>query len=80
MSILKLAIAEHNMLAVSKLYKNIRIADLAYFVDVEPLKAERIIGSMISDDRLKGTIDQVDNYVYFQSKLYQMVTYLFLIL
>lgn len=80
MSILKLAVAEHNMLAISKLYKNIKIVNLAYLANIEPIKAERIIGSMISEGRLIGTIDQVDNFVYFQSKLNQMVTYLILIL
>lgn len=80
MTILELAVAEHNMLAISKLYKNIKIVNLAYLVNTEPIKAERIIGSMISEGRLIGTIDQVDNFVYFQSKLNQMVTYLTLIL
>lgn len=80
MSILERAIAEHNMLAISKLYKNIKIVNLAYLVNTEPIKAERIIGTMISEGRLEGTIDQVDNFVYFQSKLHQVVIYLILIL
>lgn len=80
MSILERAIAEHNMIAISKLYKNIKIVSLAYLVNTEPIKAERIIGTMISEGRLEGTIDQVDNFVYFQSKLHQVVIYLILIL
>lgn len=60
--------AEHNMIAISQLYKNIKIEELSRFLHVEPLKAELIAGKMISEGHIEGTIDQVSRFIGFKSK------------
>lgn len=68
------AIIEHNLLSASKLYKNMKIAELGRLLGIEPIKAEKIAGQMISEGRMEGSIDQIDGYVHFKSKR----SYLFL--
>lgn len=67
-SLLTEAMIEHNMLSISKLYKNIKIKSLANLLKIDPYKAEIIAGKMISEERMKGSIDQVDGFIYFQRK------------
>lgn len=64
------AIIEHNLLSASKLYKNMKIEELGRLLGIEPIKAEKIAGRMISEGRMEGSIDQIDGYVHFKSKLY----------
>jgi len=62
------AIIEHNLLSASKLYKNMKIVELGRLLGIEPIKAEKIAGQMISEGRMEGSIDQVDSYVHFKCK------------
>lgn len=66
-SILERAVIEHNLIAVSKIYKNISFEQLGMLLDITPVKAEKIISQMISSGTMSGYIDQVDTYVHFQS-------------
>lgn len=67
-TILNRAIIEHNLLSASKLYKNMKIVELGRLLGIEPIKAEKIAGQMISEGRMEGSIDQVDSYVHFKCK------------
>lgn len=60
------AMFEHNMLSISKLYKNIKIKSLASLLKVDPYKAETIAAKMISEERMKGSIDQIEGFIHFQ--------------
>ncbi|KAL4154150.1 hypothetical protein QTP88_001983 [Uroleucon formosanum] len=62
------AMFEHNTLSISKLYKNIKIESLASLLKVDPYKAEIIAARMISEERMKGSIDQIEGFIHFQCK------------
>lgn len=64
------AIIEHNLLSASKLYKNMKIEELGRLLGIEPIKAEKIAGQMISEGRMEGSIDQIENFVHFKSKFH----------
>eukprot|EP00981_Chlorochromonas_danica_P002058 scaffold420_cov169-Ochromonas_danica.AAC.18 len=58
-TVLQKAIVEYNMLAVSKLYSNIYLSELASILSVDKRRAEKLACTMIAENRLKATIDQV---------------------
>eukprot|EP00117_Sycon_ciliatum_P034849 scpid54387/ scgid26519/ COP9 signalosome complex subunit 4 len=64
-TILEHAAIEHNILAASKLYSNIRFAELGRLLSTSPDQAERIVCQMISESRMTGRIDQIEHVVYF---------------
>jgi len=61
------AIIEHNLLAASKIYLNITFDELGGLLEISPQQAEKVAARMIVEERLKGTIDQVDRLLYFQT-------------
>jgi len=65
-TVLSRAVVEHNLLSASRLYKNITFAELGVLLDITPDKAEKIASRMIVEDRLKGSIDQIDNLIIFE--------------
>lgn len=69
-TILNRAIIEHNLLSASKVYKNIRIIELGRLLGIEPIKAEKIAGQMITEGRMEGSIDQIAGFVHFKCKSY----------
>lgn len=52
------AVLEHNLLSVSKLYRSVRLEQLASMLGVEPSHAERIASRLIADGSIGGRIDQ----------------------
>ncbi len=62
------AIIEHNLLAVSKLYNNIKFKELGTLFEISAEKAEKIASKMISEERMNGYIDQINSIVHFGSK------------
>jgi COP9 signalosome complex subunit 4 len=60
------AVAEHNLLAASRLYKNISFANLGALLGVSPEAAQRTVADMVSGGRLSATIDQVDGMIDFR--------------
>ncbi|ORX55109.1 signalosome subunit 4 [Hesseltinella vesiculosa] len=61
------AMIEHNLLAASKLYNNITFQELAALLNVSSEQAESTAAHMITDRRLLGNIDQVDQLITFAS-------------
>ncbi|KAI8349443.1 PCI domain-containing protein [Choanephora cucurbitarum] len=61
------AIIEHNLLSASKIYNNISITELAALLNVSPEQAEQIAARMISENRMIGSIDQLDQLISFES-------------
>ena len=59
------AVTEHNMLACAKLYNNISFQELGALLSINPEKAEHVAASMISEERLRGSIDQVEGLLSF---------------
>ncbi|CAG0888827.1 unnamed protein product [Cyprideis torosa] len=66
-TILERAILEHNLLSASKLYANIPLSELSALLHVGPEKAEKVAAEMISEGRLQGKIDQVEQILEFRS-------------
>jgi len=66
-TVLDRAVIEHNLLSASKLYNNISFAELGSLLDISPEKAEKVASRMMVEDRLKGTIDQIEKLIIFDS-------------
>lgn len=73
-TVLDRAVIEHNLVAASKLYDNIRTESLAAILGLSSSgdmtageKAEAYAAHMVQQGRLKGSIDQIDGVIYFDS-------------
>lgn len=66
-SILDRAITEHNLLSLSKLYRNIRFSELGALLEIDAGKAEKIASQMITESRMNGSVDQIDSILHFES-------------
>jgi len=66
-TVLDRAVVEHNLLSASKLYNNISFVELGALLDIAPDKAEKVASRMMIEERLKGTIDQIEQLVIFES-------------
>lgn len=62
---LEQAIREHNLLAASKVYLNISFDELGVLLGVRPSDAEKLASTMISENRLRGHIDQLARLIHF---------------
>ncbi|KAI9320763.1 putative COP9 signalosome complex subunit [Dichotomocladium elegans] len=61
------AIREHNLLSASKIYNNITFDELAALLNISAEKAEEIASHMISENRMVGSIDQLEKLISFAS-------------
>jgi COP9 signalosome complex subunit 4 len=59
------AVAEHNVLAASRVYKNISFASLGAVLGMAPEAAQAVVARMVSEGRLSAAIDQVDAVIDF---------------
>ena len=64
-TVLDKAVLEHNLLAVSRLYQNIRTEALGGLLGVEAERAEGYAAAMIESQRLSGSIDQIEGLIHF---------------
>ncbi|KAK5131849.1 hypothetical protein LTR08_000516 [Meristemomyces frigidus] len=64
-TVLDKAVLEHNLLAVSRLYQNIRTANLGALLGVDADRAETYAAAMIESHRLSGSIDQIEGVIHF---------------
>lgn len=60
------ALIEHNIEVISKIYKNISFEELGRFLEIEPSQAENIIAQMVSENRIKATLDQKERIIEFE--------------
>ncbi|KAL7002663.1 COP9/signalosome complex subunit Csn4 [Sarracenia purpurea var. burkii] len=65
-TVLDRAMIEHNLLSASKLYTNISFDELGTLLGIAPQKAEKIASRMIYEDRMRGSIDQVEAVIHFE--------------
>lgn len=61
------AIIEHNLLSASKIYNNIALDELAVLLNVSAEQAEQVAARMISENRMVGSIDQLEQLILFES-------------
>lgn len=64
-TVLERAVLQHNVLAASRVYKNMRLPELGRLLEVSPDRAERVAAKMIAEQRLKGCIHQRSNIIRF---------------
>jgi COP9 signalosome complex subunit 4 len=63
-SIVERSVMEHNMIAVSRLYKSIYLVELSKLLG-NNIKVEKMAAEMIMEGSLHGEIDQVDGILHF---------------
>jgi COP9 signalosome complex subunit 4 len=61
------AITEHNIVSASKLYRNIRSAELGRVLNVSAEQAEKAVARLIADSKLTGALDQMNGLVRFDT-------------
>ncbi len=67
-TILQKAIYEHNMRAIAKLYKNMSIKRLSMLLGISMEGSEDLARSMIAENRLDASIDQIDHDITFDNE------------
>lgn len=65
-TVLAKAVVEHNLLSVSKLYNNIGVTELANLLGLDATRAEGYAARMLEQDRIMGSIDQIDGMILFE--------------
>lgn len=65
-TVLDRAVIEHNLLSASKLYNNISFSELGSLLDISPQMAEKVASKMMTEERLKGSIDQIEGFIEFE--------------
>ncbi|KAG7024205.1 COP9 signalosome complex subunit 4 [Cucurbita argyrosperma subsp. argyrosperma] len=71
-TVLDRAMIEHNLLSASKLYTNISFEELGTLLGIPPHKAEKIASRMIYEDRMRGSIDQVEAIIHFEDDIEEL--------
>jgi len=66
-SVLETAIVQHNLLSASRIYNNISFEQMSGLLQIPKDKAEKVAASMIMDQRLAASIDQIDGIVTFDA-------------
>eukprot|EP01090_Pellita_catalonica_P000623 TRINITY_DN10429_c0_g1_i1.p1 TRINITY_DN10429_c0_g1~~TRINITY_DN10429_c0_g1_i1.p1 ORF type:complete len:388 (+),score=83.39 TRINITY_DN10429_c0_g1_i1:58-1221(+) len=67
-TVLDRAVIEHNLLSASKIYNNITFEELGSLLEIPSDKAESIAARMIVENRMQGSIDQIDKLIKFSSE------------
>merc|ERR1719343_1827705 len=65
-TVLERAVLQHNVLAASRVYKNMRLPDLGLLLEVPAERAEKISAKMIAEQRLDGHINQKSAIINFE--------------
>jgi|EP00670_Eutreptiella_braarudii_P008547 COP9 signalosome complex subunit 4 len=66
-TVLERAVTQHNLLAASNLYYNITFGELGALLGISAEKAEQIASRMIAEERMQGSIDQIESLIQFQN-------------
>jgi len=56
----------HNILAASKIYRNVRISELAEILEIDQEQAENNAAKLIAEGRLVASIDQISGFLEFE--------------
>ncbi|KAJ0404056.1 hypothetical protein P43SY_004311 [Pythium insidiosum] len=64
-TVLEHAFLEHNLLAASRVYSSISLAELGKLLEIDAASAERVAATMISEERMAGRIDQFTGFLSF---------------
>lgn len=67
-TVLAKAVVEHNLLGASRLYTSIGFEALGTLLGLDAEKAEDTTSRMIEQGRLVGSIDQIEEVIYFENR------------
>jgi len=67
-TVLDRAVMEHNILSASKIYNNVSFKELGTLLEISPEQAEEVASKMIVEDRMKGSIDQIEGLLQFSNQ------------
>lgn len=67
LTIVERGVIEHNMIAVSMLYRSIYMKELANILGVDERKAEKTASTMIMEGSINGSIDQMEGLLEFHT-------------
>lgn len=59
------AVAQHNLIAVSRYYANMSFASLAELMGTTPEETQNRVSALIVDRRLQAALDDVSGYIHF---------------
>ncbi|PBP21603.1 PCI domain containing protein [Diplocarpon rosae] len=65
-TVLEKAVVEHNLRGASRLYSNIGFDSLGLLLGLDGDKAEETTARMIEQGRLRGRIDQIERFIWFE--------------
>jgi COP9 signalosome complex subunit 4 len=66
-TVLDRAVMEHNLLSASKLYNNITFEELGRLLEISSDRAEKVAARMMAEERMRGSIDQIDQLIQFEN-------------
>eukprot|EP00285_Hemiselmis_virescens_P000630 CAMPEP_0173414480 /NCGR_PEP_ID=MMETSP1356-20130122/84350_1 /TAXON_ID=77927 ORGANISM="Hemiselmis virescens, Strain PCC157" /NCGR_SAMPLE_ID=MMETSP1356 /ASSEMBLY_ACC=CAM_ASM_000847 /LENGTH=429 /DNA_ID=CAMNT_0014376663 /DNA_START=35 /DNA_END=1324 /DNA_ORIENTATION=- len=67
LTVLQKAMIEHNLFAAAHMYNNITFEELGFFLHLSADRAESIARGMLLENRISGSIDQIEGMIYFSS-------------
>ena len=65
-TVLDRAVKQHNLLSSSYVYNNITFSELGCLLEMPAEAAEKLAAKMITEDRLRAQIDQVEQLLHFE--------------
>lgn len=66
-TVLENSFLEHNLLAASRVYTSISLAELGKLLETDAESAERVAATMIFEERMKGSLDQQSGFLEFEN-------------
>lgn len=63
-----LTFCDSKVQSISKTHPSISFDKLGEYLNIEPQYAERIVAQMIREEKIHGSLDQIDKVVHFESK------------
>lgn len=74
-SILERAVIEHNMVAISQVYKSIYFAELGSLLGVDRNRVEKVAAKMIMDGSINGSMDEVEGVLDFDDDVAELISW-----
>ena len=74
-TILERAVIEHNMVAISQVYKSIYFAELGNLLGVDTNRVEKVAAKMIMDGSIRGSMDEVEGVLDFDDNVAELINW-----
>lgn len=74
-TILERAVIEHNMVAISQVYKSIYFVELGSLLGVDMNRVEKVAAKMIMDGSIRGSMDEVKGVLDFDDDTAELINW-----